>query len=211
VFQPDQLPPERFLVPTMTECLQPGAVHVSWLRAGHEVLQERNNFILGLVGNLAQLCGIQARWYQSLTGQTEEKPTTNYEDDVFDVLKLAEQRAEKRAADELAAAKEAAAKEKERKEAKKLRKQARLKAKEEERLAADKEASRQLAEDLKAEELERQILARLQAEADAKAGDDEIARRKARVTAEKELQAQRAEERRKRQAIAARERFINEL
>ena len=57
VYQPDQLPPERYLVSSVADSLLPGAVHVSWLRAGHEVLQERTNFILGLVANLAQIAG----------------------------------------------------------------------------------------------------------------------------------------------------------
>ena len=57
VYQPDQLPPERYLVSSVADSLLPGAVHVSWLRAGHEVLQERTNFIVGLVANLAQIAG----------------------------------------------------------------------------------------------------------------------------------------------------------
>ena len=60
VFQAQQLPPERSLVSTVGGCLAPGAVHMSWLRAGHEVLQERNSFIMGLIGTLVEQCGVRA-------------------------------------------------------------------------------------------------------------------------------------------------------
>ena len=56
VYQQTQLPPERVLVKDTVDSLDENAVHVMWLKAGHEVIQERSSFLLGLVSNLAQMC-----------------------------------------------------------------------------------------------------------------------------------------------------------
>ena len=40
---------------SLNDCLGAGAVHVTWLKSGHEVLQERSTFLLGLIGHLAQM------------------------------------------------------------------------------------------------------------------------------------------------------------
>ena len=45
---------------SMSDCLDPGSVHVTWLKSGHHVLQERVTYVLGLIGHLAQLSGISA-------------------------------------------------------------------------------------------------------------------------------------------------------
>lgn len=58
VFQSSQMPPERFQVDNISDCLTPGAVHISWLKAGHEVLQEKNSFLLSLIGRLVQASGV---------------------------------------------------------------------------------------------------------------------------------------------------------
>ena len=42
---------------SLCDCLGTGAVHVTWLKSGHEVLQERSTFLLGLIGHLAQMSG----------------------------------------------------------------------------------------------------------------------------------------------------------
>ena len=41
------------------QCLDKHAIHVNWLKAGHEVIQERTPFLLGLLSNLAKLCGLK--------------------------------------------------------------------------------------------------------------------------------------------------------
>jgi len=59
MFQEDSLPPERRLVQDISDSLKKSAVHVCWLKAGHEVLEERNAFVLGLISNLAKLCSLK--------------------------------------------------------------------------------------------------------------------------------------------------------
>lgn len=58
IFQSSQMPPERFQVDNISCCLAPGAVHISWLQAGHEILQEKYSFLLALIGRLVQAGGI---------------------------------------------------------------------------------------------------------------------------------------------------------
>jgi hypothetical protein len=48
----------RFLAEGLENALRFGAVHVSWLRAGHELLQERPAYLLSLVSSLAQQCSV---------------------------------------------------------------------------------------------------------------------------------------------------------
>jgi hypothetical protein len=38
-----------------------GAIHISWLKAGHEIIQERTPYLLALVSKLAQMCGIHPK------------------------------------------------------------------------------------------------------------------------------------------------------
>lgn len=49
------IPETRFLVDTVSD-LQTGGICVQWLKAGHEILQERNPYFLSLVGLLATSC-----------------------------------------------------------------------------------------------------------------------------------------------------------
>lgn len=59
MFQQDSLPPERRLVQEFSDCLKKSAINVNWLKAGHEVLEERNAFMLGLISNIAKLCDLK--------------------------------------------------------------------------------------------------------------------------------------------------------
>lgn len=45
---------------SVSDCLDLGAVHVTWLTSGHEVLQERSSFLLGLLGHIAQISGVRS-------------------------------------------------------------------------------------------------------------------------------------------------------
>ena len=54
VYHQDKLASPRYSISDIVNCLDTNAVHVSWLKAGHEVLQERTPFFIGLVGNLAR-------------------------------------------------------------------------------------------------------------------------------------------------------------
>ena len=58
VWVSDSLPVGRTVVESIEDCLRPGAIHVSWLRAGHELVQERSSYLLSVVSSLAKLCGI---------------------------------------------------------------------------------------------------------------------------------------------------------
>lgn len=58
LFQADQIPPERKAVTDIADALDENAVFLGWLKAGHEVLQERQTYFLGLISSLAQICGI---------------------------------------------------------------------------------------------------------------------------------------------------------
>lgn len=60
LFSPDNLPPTRNLVHDISDALDANAVHVCWLRSGHEAIQERSSFLLGFISQLVQLCGIHA-------------------------------------------------------------------------------------------------------------------------------------------------------
>ena len=45
IFQTERLPPESNLVTEVVDALDENAVHVAWLQAGHEVIQERTPFL----------------------------------------------------------------------------------------------------------------------------------------------------------------------
>jgi hypothetical protein len=81
IYSPNQLPPNRYIVQDIVDVLEPNAVYIAWLKAGHEVLQERNSFILGILSTLAKLLGVKEQ-------QIEEKVVKESaeEYDPFDVL-----------------------------------------------------------------------------------------------------------------------------
>lgn len=86
MYQSDNLPPERFLVNKTSECLIPGAIYLNWLKAGHEVLQERTPFILGLISNIAQLCDIKP---VAIDRVIKKDHNIFIDNDAFDVISLA--------------------------------------------------------------------------------------------------------------------------
>lgn len=96
VYQAEQLPYMRHVVTSMADCLDAGAVHVSWLNAGHEVLQERTNFLLGLVANVAQICGVHPTFETIDMG---EKRKAQEDEELLDVMKESERRAQQREAE----------------------------------------------------------------------------------------------------------------
>eukprot|EP01040_Poterioochromonas_malhamensis_P013046 gene13046-14311_t len=99
IYSSQQLPPERRLVTQLEQSIDKNSVYVSWLKAGHEILQERNSFVLSIISNLAKLYGIQS--YSSLASnaaatmarnQKKKKGSTldENDDDIFDVLSFGE-------------------------------------------------------------------------------------------------------------------------
>ena len=222
VFQADRLPPHRSLVTFIADSLDPGAVHVTWLRAGHEVLQERTEFLLGVVGNLAQLCGAPAWGGGGTPPRTASRGgalgsrgggvTFDQEDDeMFDVLKLAEGRAEKRTAEREAAEAARAAAERDKKSLKRAKRDAKMAAKEAERVEAEAGAARRLAKETAAAdaaqregEWEAAEKAALRVEAEQRA-------LKARLEGEREANAARLAERQRRREDQVREQMLQEL
>ncbi len=208
IYQPDKLPPERKLVTGLVDALDENSVHVSWLKAGHEVVQERTSFLLGLVSQLAQMCGVHPVLPENKTGD-------EVEEDIFDVIALAESK-KKAKLKELADAK--AAKEEEERKSEEAKKEAKRLKKEEKARKKEEEAAYEakLLEEEAKEKLEEQM--RLEAEAaEAKAHEerkkaDEIAakaaeeeeERKIRNATEKERRSKLAAERKKREQKAAR-------
>ena len=81
-FQPDKLPKSRQVVTDLDQSLRSNAVHISWLKAGHEVLQERGPYVLALISKLAQMCGIRP-----LTADAwDAQPVEEEEDEVSNLL-----------------------------------------------------------------------------------------------------------------------------
>ena len=208
-FQGDRLPPNRTLVSSVADSLDLGAVHVSWLRAGHEVLQERTNFILGLVGNLAQICGIHPSWQAVAAASGRQKASTD--DDMMDVLQMSEERAAKREEERQAAEVARVQKEREKREAKRQRKDAKAAVKDKERRELEEAAAQRLAEEsAAAEEMAREREQQVAAEA-ARVAAEEARRRRERRDEEKEAQVQRAEERKRRAEERKREQILQAI
>lgn len=205
LFQPSSLPPERRLVDDVTDCLDPSAVFVNWLKAGHEVVQERNSFILGLISNLAQMCGI----HPSDVVVVEEK-SSDVDDEVFDVLALSEVRKKQREAEikekkraeyERILAEKASIEKETEEEATRIEKELKELAKKE---AADLAIEREYA----AHEMVRLEIIRREEEAALLDQERELERiendnRRERLNTEKEKRLKLADERRRREAWAA--------
>jgi hypothetical protein len=86
IFQSSQIPPGRFQVDDISRCLAPGAVHISWLQAGHEILQEKNSFLLSLIGQLVQAGGISpSEGINSIQVPDCAVPTDAREDIIIDI------------------------------------------------------------------------------------------------------------------------------
>jgi len=210
IYQADKLPPERTLVTNMVDALDENAVHVSWLKAGHEVIQERTSFLLGMVSQLAQMCGVHPIAPIKKEGQDEEE-----EEDIFDVIALAESK-KKAKLKEIAEAK--AAKEEEEKQAEEAKKEAKRLKKEEKQRKKDEEAAHaaRMLEEAEKEKVEAQL--QLEAEAAEAAAEEERQKlaelaekeaedeeeRKLRNAAEKDRRGKLAAERKKRELKAAR-------
>jgi len=209
IYQADKLPPERTLVTNLVDSLDENAVHVSWLKAGHEVIQERTSFLLGMVSNLAQMCGVHPVAPEKKAGDEEE------EEDIFDVIALAESK-KKAKLKEIADAK--AAKEEEEKKAEEAKKEAKRLKKEEKQRKKDEEAAyaARMEEEAEKEKVEAQLqleaeaaeaaaeeLRKKESEQAAKDADDED-ERKVRNAAEKDRRGKLAAERKKRELKAAR-------
>ena len=132
LFRGDRLPPERVVVTDVADCLDSNAVYVAWLKvllfeyyhlillfvyilqSGHEVSQEKNQFVLGLLSHMLQICG--ARPVESLNEFNEKANKIKEammrfqkaEEETLDVLELAARR-KKQLQDEREAALAAAA------------------------------------------------------------------------------------------------------
>jgi len=103
IFQPDHLPPgsERVVVDKLSEALQPHALHVAWLRSGHEVLQERQPYMLAVISRLVQMMGVAPGEKPPLRPGVESDGTDI--DDEFDPVaqEAKRERRKKRAQDKL--------------------------------------------------------------------------------------------------------------
>jgi hypothetical protein len=96
IFSSQQLPPERILVRNIEDTAQPGTVHVSWLKAGHEILQERNAFVLSSISQIAKFYGLSAvHQKESDKEQKSQQASDSFnageDDDLFDVLQYGQQ------------------------------------------------------------------------------------------------------------------------
>jgi hypothetical protein len=215
IFQKDKLPKNRNLVTDVSDALDSDAVYVCWLKAGHEVLQERTHFILGLISNFAQMCGIHP------ADEGPEEVEVEEDEAVFDVLVLASNR-RKQKADELQAAEDAIKKEEEDRKAAKREKQAEKQRKldlieaeeakkRELELLSDEEKQKQL-------DIEAEMKEALQKELDAAAlieqqAEDliEAEKKRNRNAIEKAKRNKIAEDRRRRDAITKRKNQMEDL
>jgi hypothetical protein len=77
-FSAEKLPKSRTLVSDLDDSLEDGSVHISWLKSGHEVIQERRPYLLALVSKLAQMCGIHPK----LQDPWNEEPVVEEEEEV---------------------------------------------------------------------------------------------------------------------------------
>jgi hypothetical protein len=77
-FSAEKLPKSRTLVSDLDDSLEDGSVHISWLKSGHEVIQERGPYLLALVSKLAQMCGIHPK----LQDPWNEEPVVEEEEEV---------------------------------------------------------------------------------------------------------------------------------
>jgi hypothetical protein len=121
IFQQDRLPESRNFVLDFADCLDDSAVHVCWLKSGHEVLQERNAYILGVISNLAQICGIRPT-KENIDTSLEHAQHDELDDEeelaedvaeVFDVIAMAEKRRHQEVLESTKAAEELRLKEEE--------------------------------------------------------------------------------------------------
>jgi hypothetical protein len=215
IYQTERLPPERNLVTDIIDSLDMNAVHISWLQAGHEVVQERTPFLLGLISNLAQMCGVHPVRPPDGSAADED------DEEVFDVLELAQKRRdaaaaaeEQRIKDEAEAAEKAKKEKAEAREAKKKRKDDKAEAK---AVAEAEEAERKRIEDEAREKKEKEEKEafekaekeRIECEEKEKAEKAELDKlndeeRRKRNAAEKERRNKLAAERRRREKKAAR-------
>jgi hypothetical protein len=178
VYQSEEIRAARREVTDLVDCLDPRALNIAWLDAGHELVQEKPSFLLGRICKLAELCGIHPA-----TSATQGAATPAPElqraasvmksavDDMFDVLDMAA-RAEDRFDEEGGGSQrsqeadpDAHLTEAERKERARLakeaeRERAHLAREEEKRLAAERlaEEERAAAEEALREEAERVAL-----------------------------------------------------
>jgi hypothetical protein len=211
-YQADQLPPERVSVTDVADIFdQEGSVFVAWLRAGHEVMQERTPYLLSLLSSLAQMTGV-APVEVPADEQKEDSDASILEGDEFDVLALAGKRRKK-----LQAEKEAKEKA-EREEMERSREQRIKEAEEEflreqedieiERLAAEAamfeeekaRAQREIEEKVRLAEEEERLLTE-----EAAREKEEHEQRAKKSKDEKERRYKLAGERRKRELAAARQ------
>jgi chemotaxis protein histidine kinase CheA len=220
IYQPDKLPERRHSVTNFADCLDENAVHVCWLKSGHEILQERNSYILGVISNLAQICGIKPtkeRIAESLSHAQhdeleDEEELVEEVAEVFDVIAMAEQRREQQARENAAAAEEQKRLDEERFNEKQKRRSEKRERKE------ARQAELKLQEDavveLERQEREARVAeeARLRAEKASKEAHEaaekekaEAEKRRLKHQAEKEKRSRLAEERQRREQKAIRQ------
>lgn len=203
----EMLPANRKLVNSIDDIYNvAGAIQINYLAAGHEVIQERNGFILGLVTNAAMLCGINP-----LVLEDGRKKNGDVDEEIFDVLVMAERRREQIAREEQEAKEQAKREEQERKkkrrEARQLNRAEREEEEREQRRIQAEEEELQRAADEEKSRLEglRQLdeAGRLAQEVKDKEDKDEEAKRERQIV-EREKRAKLALERKQRELKAAR-------
>ena len=203
----EYLPANRKLVDDMDDIYNvPGAIHVNYLAAGHEVIQERNGFILGVVTNAALLCGINPLALE------EGNKKSDVDEEVFDVLVMAERRREQIAKEEQDAKDQAKREEQERKQRRREARQLSKAEREEEereqkRIRDEEDETKRIADEEAARlaDIEQHKASELQAQqAKEKEGKDDAAKKERQVV-EREKRAKLALERKQRELKAARQ------
>jgi hypothetical protein len=98
IFKEEYLPANRVVVKEVADCLDDNAVYLTWLRAGHELMQEKTSYILGLLSNMVQICGIKPITFEEFSDdeKTSTIPNGDGMEEITDVLELAALRKKKK-------------------------------------------------------------------------------------------------------------------
>ena len=208
VYQADQLPYMRHLVTSMADCLDAGAVHVSWLNSSHEVLQERTNFLLGLVANVAQICGVHPIFE---TIDMRDRRKAREDEELLDMMKESERRALQREAERNALDASKLERERAKQELKRQKKDAKKMANEIERRELEEAAALNLAQATAVADEMQKERDRLLAQELEERTKLEARLRKERLEEEKLAQRLRGEERKRRKDEQIKEQLMREL
>lgn len=77
----------RHIAKDNSSVLNPKSVQMNWIRGGHEIIQERSSYLLSVICNLAQLCGIETSENNISVAKTESYAVDSDVDDMVDLIK----------------------------------------------------------------------------------------------------------------------------